>query len=530
MTQASQDIAKQYSQAIMVNKIWGGIVVNVKAFGAEGDGETDDTAAIQKAIDYASENGGTVVFPSGTYAVGSITIPANIMLQFQAGAKLSIATGQTVTINGGIDAGLQQIFSGLGTVAGSMQVDRVYPQWWGAKGDGVTDDTAAIQAAINAASTALNATAIDYGAALSVIGTGKTYSVSATLTLPRNITLDNFNFVPTSAVTTLISLGDGVTRQDKAGLSNIWIDARVANAALIGVRGRFTAYNNFTNLKFSGIKLSTQIGFLFEGLEHTVFTSIHVYGAGTGLSLQNGPAHVNDVTFNAGYIADCGVTAVDLGDFVDSAVFNQPYFEACAEGIRTFSSTAVFINPIFDTMASVNWVNYTYSGGSKLVFVTSQYAPSDFRFNDVNRASNTQIIGYNQVGALKHSMPANRKNVFVTYGYDPDLVENRIQIYPNDFTGSTDGFTTNHGMTIVYRSTNFGAVRFCTQDGVERVKVFNDGRIQLNQGGYILSGSGSPEGNKTAPVGSLYMRTDGGAGNSFYVKESGTGATGWVNK
>lgn len=43
-------------------------------------------------------------------------------------------------------------------------------------------------------------------------------------------------------------------------------------------------------------------------------------------------------------------------------------------------------------------------------------------------------------------------------------------------------------------------------------------------------GTGSPEGVVTANVGSLYSRTDGGAGTSLYVKESGTGNTGWVAK
>jgi hypothetical protein len=44
------------------------------------------------------------------------------------------------------------------------------------------------------------------------------------------------------------------------------------------------------------------------------------------------------------------------------------------------------------------------------------------------------------------------------------------------------------------------------------------------------AGPGSPEGSLTAPVGSLFSRTDGGAGTSLYVKESGTGNTGWVGK
>ena len=46
--------------------------VNVKDYGAAGDGETDDQAAIQSAIDDVSEaGGGTVFFPAGTYAISS---------------------------------------------------------------------------------------------------------------------------------------------------------------------------------------------------------------------------------------------------------------------------------------------------------------------------------------------------------------------------------------------------------------------------------------------------------------------------
>jgi len=41
-------------------------------------------------------------------------------------------------------------------------------------------------------------------------------------------------------------------------------------------------------------------------------------------------------------------------------------------------------------------------------------------------------------------------------------------------------------------------------------------------------GSGTPEAAVTAPVGSIFQRSDGGAGTSFYVKQSGTGNTGWA--
>lgn len=45
-----------------------------------------------------------------------------------------------------------------------------------------------------------------------------------------------------------------------------------------------------------------------------------------------------------------------------------------------------------------------------------------------------------------------------------------------------------------------------------------------------LTGSGSPEGVVPADPGSLYTDTGGGAGVTLYVKESGTGNTGWVAK
>lgn len=49
-------------------------------------------------------------------------------------------------------------------------------------------------------------------------------------------------------------------------------------------------------------------------------------------------------------------------------------------------------------------------------------------------------------------------------------------------------------------------------------------------GGLILSGSGTPEGAVAAAVGTAFLRSDGGAGTTLYVKESGTGNTGWVGK
>lgn len=55
-------------------------------------------------------------------------------------------------------------------------------------------------------------------------------------------------------------------------------------------------------------------------------------------------------------------------------------------------------------------------------------------------------------------------------------------------------------------------------------------RFLTTNGPFIKFGKGSPEGIIAAPVGSTYHRIDGGAGTSFYVKESGNGKIGWVGK
>ena len=53
---------------------------NVKDFGAVGDGTTDDTAAVQAAIDAAEVNGGLVDFPPNSFLINCTIDSGNVML------------------------------------------------------------------------------------------------------------------------------------------------------------------------------------------------------------------------------------------------------------------------------------------------------------------------------------------------------------------------------------------------------------------------------------------------------------------
>ena len=57
-----------------------GVFTNVRDFGAKGTGKTDDSAAIQAAIDSLGETGGTVYFPEGKYACHNIVVKPHVCL------------------------------------------------------------------------------------------------------------------------------------------------------------------------------------------------------------------------------------------------------------------------------------------------------------------------------------------------------------------------------------------------------------------------------------------------------------------
>ncbi len=56
------------------------VFLNIRDFGARGDGKSDDTQALLAAMDAATRDKGTVYFPSGTYCIHPVKVPSHITL------------------------------------------------------------------------------------------------------------------------------------------------------------------------------------------------------------------------------------------------------------------------------------------------------------------------------------------------------------------------------------------------------------------------------------------------------------------
>ena len=107
---------------------------------------------LKEALAAAGSSPATLRLQPGDWVIPEdLVFPKNITLVFERGAIFSLGRGVKVTINGEIQAGFQPIFRGPGRVDGNLMARFIYPQWWGAQGDGAADDYEAIACAAQAA-------------------------------------------------------------------------------------------------------------------------------------------------------------------------------------------------------------------------------------------------------------------------------------------------------------------------------------------------------------------------------------------
>jgi hypothetical protein len=133
---------------VTLNKV-GNLVDALQVYGS---GDTYTDATLNDAISQIGSNKAAIVIAPGTWTISNnVTFPNTTTVIIPQGTTLNVASGKTITFNGDIITGIYQIFSGSGTATINKN-PVIYPEWWGALGDGSTDDTTAITTAIAASS------------------------------------------------------------------------------------------------------------------------------------------------------------------------------------------------------------------------------------------------------------------------------------------------------------------------------------------------------------------------------------------
>lgn len=87
--------------------------------------------------------------------------------------------------------------------------------------------------------------------------------------------------------------------------------------------------------------------------------------------------------------------------------------------------------------------------------------------------------------------------------------------------------SSGHLYSVVDQAYNIGTL-------ANRFNIFIGASLNLgtsaSNGVIVRTGTGSPEGVVSANMGSLYLNLSGGASTTLYVKQTGTGNTGWIGK
>lgn len=85
--------------------------------------------SLDSIVSSIGTNNATLHINKSVTVISNLIIPENISLKFYNGSTINIGTN-TLTINGSMEAGVFQIFTGSGVVNGSPKIEHAIPQWW----------------------------------------------------------------------------------------------------------------------------------------------------------------------------------------------------------------------------------------------------------------------------------------------------------------------------------------------------------------------------------------------------------------
>lgn len=488
-------------------------VVSVKEppYSAAGDGVTDDSAAIQAAVDAVTAAGGGVLFfPRGTYKTGEIFVDTSNITFLGEGMTVSVITGNPA---------LSYLFRKTGdTVRNGITFEKL--------GLVVTSGTTPSAMRLNAVTdfTMRDCRIVSAGQWGMVVGlAADTTSTRAN----KRIRFYNCRFEgPTvtyeqlliyNAEDILISgcVFSDIGSDDSGGVG-IGLFQNIDRATVEDCRfvsGGSTAINHraiYYTLSCNNLRFSRCF---FSGPMYGI------WGAGESDLGTFGETYCRDVWIEGCYFnvgaAGAMLRAVDGGGAVSNT------FYRCGLGPLVLGVPIVFSATKRTTRRVVVFGNAFIENNQTAQ--TAALNPCVFVEANEDTTMDLSVVGntFADPGA-----PPNQYHFFASDGTTTGVDLDGILLAGN--SGQLHG----NGRTIVAASTKltYGSNVHVYGNPGSQMDVVPYAKIDMGYGRILAAFSGTPEGSLAAPVGSLVLRQDGGTTSTIYIKETSTTSTGWVAK
>ena len=502
--------------------------VNVKTFRAVGDGSNDDTSAFIAAF-AASASGTSVFAPKGTYRItGTLEVPAGVSLELDQGAK--IVTGASfsviaIKLNEGCTLSGGEVDGSTSTASTVVEIQGNDVTVQGVKVTSSTGDTThGINASNGYHRTKIRNCRVINGYCsirLAALGANPVASPYIGVEVTGNL-VDPSAQVGTAAANPngIMVLGWVANSREYRGPrieNNHCIMRTTAGAGQwsrgIGITPRMcqggAVVGNTTQGGDLGISLDASNSILATGNTTRGFYSIGIeVAACTHAAVAGNVVDGSGVSLNAGMVSGGGSNYVTFSG--NTVTGMGAATNGCIYLTQTGTTRTVITGNTLLMGTSTQGGVYLNGGTGELIVVG----------NIIDGASgvNTRGVYATSATGVKGTVAGN---YFIGLGlaciyFNAVSGFSKLSVTGNSFNGLTP-ITLTGGA-----SAGSGVVFSGNDDGVDYQDYANNISSRL--------GAGTPEGSVTAGIGSVYRRTNGGSSTTLYVKESGTGNTGWVAK